>query len=417
MPVNLYGRTLDLSTFKHPGGKHMIDMLERSDSPECLFEYYHVPQKMKRFIDKYTISEQDKDNEEIKDPDNQYSAFKNIVKEHVSTKKQYYKNMDLSIHILCYISLPITYSIYITTQLNSVFNFLLLGTCAFIWSFATIWISHGNSHGIGFVNLAKHTSMICAINTETWATEHTISHHINTGQVDDENHLLDPDILLPSPVMRWHPNEPLYWFHKYQHFYVYPFIAVGGAGLAFVELISLLRNSFTILQINRKMPLKLNLNQQLYAIFGQLVRIVTYVFGPYLLNNETLLQSVIKCAVFWSLTGCGNFFINIITHTNEKMIYKNYSKDELRQNKMKIQLENTIDVTPGNQLANILTAGLNHQAVHHICPGYPFTSYSEISKLLKDFCKKEDIVYNTFDSYYDTFCSHHRQLRILGTKE
>lgn len=74
----------------------------------------------------------------------------------------------------------------------------------------------------------------------------------------------------------------------------------------------------------------------------------------------------------------------------------------------------TADVHPGNRVINILTAGLSHQVVHHLFPGFPFTSYPEISTILRQEYGER---YKTFPTYFHAAYSQYRHLYDLGLRD
>jgi fatty acid desaturase len=68
-----------------------------------------------------------------------------------------------------------------------------------------------------------------------WIAKHNKQHHIVT------NTLKDPDIQL-APLMRIHPSQPHYWFHKYQHIYQFPLFCAIPFGLRLQGVIYLHMN-------------------------------------------------------------------------------------------------------------------------------------------------------------------------------
>ena len=60
--------------------------------------------------------------------------------------------------------------------------------------------------------------------SEMWIDKHNKKHHIYT------NKKKDPDIDI-TPFLRIRQNQPLYWYHKYQHIYQYFLFTLGALSL------------------------------------------------------------------------------------------------------------------------------------------------------------------------------------------
>ena len=196
-----------------------------------------------------------------------------------------------------------------------------------------------------------------------WIAKHNKQHHIKT------NTLHDPDIQL-SPVMRIHPDQPHYWFHKYQHIYQFPLFCLIPFGLR-VQGVIYLHSECPMHEIVKHWTLATPATV-LYFVWP------TMTFGLpglkfFLVENFTV----------GLIYGC----LFSVSHVNNLVTFSPEAKSAYEH-----QLMTTADWAPGSTLANYVTGGLNHQVVHHLYPHYPSYAYPGLSKWLLEEVKGDYMI-------------------------
>jgi len=295
-------------------------------------------------------------------------------------------------------------AVYMTVLYGS---WLHLASAGFIYSFATVWCTHGNSHGIGDPRLPGISTLFSAVATLPWGVEHVRTHHVYSNQiVEQDGDRTDPDIVLGTPFMRMCRSDPWYWWHRFQWLYFYPAVAISGMFIVVLDVVNILRGTFGSLHqidfrrsfITTRFP---HLCQKLAYI------VIWFILPAFIISNDTSIRwSCLRMCWLGAFTGIANFFVNTISHCNTKIGTPSDIWDVVA-----LQMGTTVDVHPGNRLVNVLTAGLSHQVVHHLFPGFPFTSYPEISEILR---REYGERYKTFPTYFHAARSQFRYLRRLG---
>ena len=399
--VLLYGDHYDLSGFDHPGGRHLIELLETSPDPELLLQYYHAFGTLRGALAKYstqTGSSHCPKNDKFKEHDELRALVKRSIGQ---TRMAWYKTMDHICHQVGYLGYM---AVYMTLLYGSWMHLVLAG---FLYSFSTIWCTHGNSHGIGNPRLPGVSTLFSAVATLPWGVEHIRTHHVYSNQiVDQDGNRTDPDIVIGAPFIRMCRTDRWYWWHRFQCLYFYPMVAVSGIFIVILDVVNILRGGFGLLdhQIDMRRPF---LTTRLLHLLQKLA----YIFIWYILPgiHTSIPVSCMRMCWLAAFTGIANFFINTISHCNDKIGAPGDVWDVVA-----LQMGTTVDVHPGNPVVNVLTAGLSHQVVHHLFPGFPFTSYPEISHILR---REYTDRYKTFPTYFHAAYSQLRYLYRLGTEK
>lgn len=78
------------------------------------------------------------------------------------------------------------------------------------------------------------------------------------------------------------------------------------------------------------------------------------------------------------------------------------------------QVETTADFAPGNWLLSYFSAGLTHQAEHHVDRRKPFPFYWFMARVLKSWCLRHGIPYHAYPSLWAAIKAHGRHLRAMA---
>ena len=400
MALTLSGKEYDLSGFDHPGGNHLLQLLLTSPDPEILLQYYHTPSGIQHVLKKFEVTA---DTGSLTTSNNEhFHAFRQRIGR---KRMQGYRRCDLYIHTFCYFLVPVVYAMLLYGST------IMLGLAGILYSFLTIWTTHGNSHGIGWTPLTRWLTLWSGVAELPWGVEHVRTHHVYTNHIDATNdNRTDPDASLGTPFMRFTPQEPWREYHRFQHIFCYPLIALSGAVVPLLDLLNIARGSFSTTGAHT-LEFGVPYSRRLLPLLQKIVYLGVWAVAPAYLAGRTVPQSCLRFAWMCMCTGMSNFFVNTLSHCNTLVS----DREEDYKDIFALQLGTTVDIHPGNRIVNFLTAGLSHQVVHHLFPGEPFCSYPAISHVLGEFCGPDR--YRTFPTYAHAACSHFRKLRALGRKD
>jgi len=409
--VRLYGQLYDLSTFAHPGGNRLIKLLSTSPEPELLLEYYHTFGRIKPLLKRFKV---DTGDESVNMPTNIHHTYENLrtfIRNRIGPQQlKKYREIDRWIHTLCLGLFVLVYLII----LRGSWSLLCVG--GFLYSFATSWYLHGNSHGIDFYGIAHIATLFSAVAVLPWEVEHVRTHHVYVNQIDRQHgDCTDPDIVLGTPFIRMSKHDPWYWWHAYQYLYFYPGVFVSGMFIVYVDLLNLIRGKFGTMSnhsIPFRRPFASEVMLQLLLKVGYLY--IWIVLPSHLYPDRSIVQSIFRFSWLLMFGGIFTFFITTVSHFNSETVDEACDVHDI----VLVQTNNTIDIHPGSDVMNFLTAGVNHQVVHHLFPGYPFSSYPKISLLLQEYWDililDKNTKYRTLPTYSDAFRSQFQKLYDLS---
>lgn len=217
----------------------------------------------------------------------------------------------------------------------------------------------------------------CALGSRLqWIQKHNKQHHLFTNTKDD------PDIDA-SPILRIHPDQPLYWFHKWQWLYQYILFCI--------------------------IPISLRLNGVLYLLLnGGLLEILLH----FILSAPATYLYIIWPIQKYGFLGLKFFFISnavlgliygclfSVSHINDLVEFDPEGSIVDRQ------MKSTADWSSGSAFCNYLTGGLNHQVIHHLFPHLPSYALPTLAQELllaadcnDNFTGQSGVLINNKDKY------------------
>ena len=246
------------------------------------------------------------------------------------------------------------------------------------------------------------------VSSYIWRSKHNQAHHSFTNVQG-----ADSDIE-QMPLARLAPDQPLHWYHRFQHIYMW-----------------LLYGLFTI-------------RHHLFGDIKQLItgRIadLTPVARP---RGVELAYFIGGKVVFWSWTAVipllmhpwygvlGAFLIVSwvsgftvatvfqLAHCTDDAHFS--SIDELRAGPAKAwadhQVETTVDFAPSNAFLRWYLGGLNFQVEHHLFPKVSHVHYPLLFPIVRDTCAELGVQHNTQATLRLALASHVRWLRQMGRPE
>jgi fatty acid desaturase len=296
--------------------------------------------------------------------------------------KDLYKRVNLKkynrLNILYYIK-----SISITS-IMLLFNMLFIITGSYMYAilsglFISLWslnVGHDTFHGVINNNFYCTIMKICNIFTgfdhNIWIKNHNIHHHIYTNDI-----ILDNDIK-KDPIFALYPSSNKNVYNKFQSYYLFPLFLIYGFKFPFNKSDSIIYKILYLLKIISPLIFNYNTNTILGIIL--LLCIQGFIFGALFIINHN--------------------FVGV-------------KKGEKIDCWYKYQVENSCSY--GGKIACFLTGGLNYQIEHHLFPHISYIYYPEIQPIVRELCKKYNINYTYFPTYWDNIKSTLKHLyRIVN---
>lgn len=236
-----------------------------------------------------------------------------------------------------------------------------------------------------------------------WKRKHNINHHTYTNIEG-----MDSDIDV-KPFMRLHPEQPLRWYHRFQH--VYWVILYGMSYLAWIfhdDFQKYFKGEITPTSGKKKLPFK----EHLIFWFTKLGYIGLYMVVPVFLVGW--LPWLIGFAIVTFTCGLAISIVFQLAHVVEITEFHTTDEQETHHEWAVHQLASTANFATSSKLLYWLLGGLNFQIEHHLFPRISHIHYPKISKLIRETCKENNILYLEYTTMARAIWSHLTHLRRLG---
>jgi linoleoyl-CoA desaturase len=238
-----------------------------------------------------------------------------------------------------------------------------------------------------------------------WRWKHNFFHHT---YCNIEGHDTDIDL---GPLVRITPNQKWYWFHRWQHWYLwclYGLLAIKWHLVSdFQEIIGG--------RIGRhREPRRPKRWDLLVFILGKLV-FFTLAFGIPLLFHRFWV--VLTCyAVVTVVLGFVLSVVFQLAHCVDQAEFPLPQPGTGRiENAWAVhQVETTVDFARRSRVAAWLLGGLNFQIEHHLFPRISHVNYPALSVLVEDVCREFGVKYSHNETFLSGVARHFRWLRERG---
>ncbi len=241
-------------------------------------------------------------------------------------------------------------------------------------------------------------------NAYVWFIQHNVLHHTypNIDEADD-------DIDIPF-VLRMSPHQPRYWFHKYQHIYVW--VLYSFATIFWVttkDFVQLNKYWDRGLVKNRKEYWKHVLN----IVVWKIVYYVYLLVLPLILIPIPALHVISMFIVMHLVAG---ILLSIIFQPAHVFEGSNFLKvEDIRIDKSWIgyQLETTTNFGLKGFL-KWMAGGLNYQIEHHLFPTICHSHYPKIAHIVKNTAEEFNLPYHFQKDIWGALHMHSSILQHLG---
>jgi linoleoyl-CoA desaturase len=237
-----------------------------------------------------------------------------------------------------------------------------------------------------------------------WRYKHGIAHH---GYPNISGH--DDDVYL-GPLGRLTPYDRRYWFHRFQHLYVWLLYALLAIKW---QLLDDFRSIIKPGVADTSVPRPERGEQLLFwtgkLLFFGFALVLPMVFHPWLgvlvvfLFTGAILGLVL--GVVFQLAHC----LGEATFAKPPLPGQIMERDWATH-----QVESTVDFGRHSALLTWFVGGLNFQIEHHLFPRVCHTHYPALSPIIERICLTHGVHYAAHATATAALVSHYRWLRHLG---
>lgn len=252
--------------------------------------------------------------------------------------------------------------------------------------------------------LAAISFNLIGSNRHYWAQKHNRNHH---GFTNMDN--VDEDIDAMG-LIRMSPHRPRYWFHRFQHLYVW--------------LLYPLTSLFWFFALDYKAWYRQKIGQRNFSKrftgaehlefwLSKVLYLVVYIAVPLavLSGKQVLVGFLLMHAILGFLFAV----VFQLAHVVDKAEFPLVNEDGSMQDEWAIhQLRTTVDFAPNNAWLTWALGGLNFQAEHHLFPRVSHVHYPTLHKELQPVLKELGYPVRVYPTLGQALLGHYRHLKNLG---
>ncbi len=259
-------------------------------------------------------------------------------------------------------------------------------------------------------NFIGHILELIGGYTVTWRIQHNLLHHTYTNITG-----LDEDID-SIKLLRFSPQQPRHWFHRYQYIYAWFFYMIMPLyWMTAKDYVQVVRYKKHDLLVKQKVSLKKAIFRiTLFKLFYYAYIIVL----PILISGMPWYHVVGGFVLMHFLAGLMLSCIFQPAHVLEASefalpVFAN-GKKQMENSWAIHEVANTTDFAPNNRLLTWFIGGLNYQIEHHLFTGICHVHYPKIAPIVKATCLSYNLPYNVEPGFRKALYSHLKMLKKLG---
>lgn len=279
--------------------------------------------------------------------------------------------------------------------------------------FATVLVGFNVMHDGAHESFSESRSMnrLAAIsfnligsNRHYWAQKHNRNHHSFTNMDN-----VDEDIDAMG-LIRMSPHQPRYWFHRFQHIYVwFLYLATSLFWFFALDYKALYRQKIG----QRDFSKRFTRAEHLEFWFSKILYLILYLALPLLLLSGK--QVFIGFLLMHAILGFLFAVVFQLAHVVDKAEFPLVNDDGSMQEEWAIhQLRTTVDFAPDSKWLTWALGGLNFQAEHHLFPRVSHVHYPALHKELQPVLKKLGYSVRLYPTLWQALLGHYRHLQNLG---
>ena len=416
--TKIHNKYYNIEDFNHPGGKDAIWHAYGRDST-AMFEMYHPfvnKETLYSILQKYEISADEAKTQLLPGEDDvpQFEYDTNFSKEIKQEVFDYFKNQAAQNNTSIRKIIKASASRWMLITLLNILRILsiylwLTGSIYGLFAFTFFsWLASVNCfHDACHFSLSDNSKVnkfysYSGIEYYTpliWYHQHNISHHAYTNIKDK-----DVDIYHSKNIIRLSKYTKYSYIYRFQHYSLVLQYLLSNIGTEIINSVTIYKNTyFNIIPKYTSYSMEL---QDKIIFFSHFV--CRYILSYYWFGN-------LFYVIFPMFISNALFIINSqITHLHEHTFHNEkdwYKHQVLTSSNHSIPKKKS---TLYHKFAYIFSGGLNYQIEHHLFPGVNHCHYPDIQPIIERICKKYNVTYNNFNSYYDAFRSYYKHLCNLS---
>lgn len=296
------------------------------------------------------------------------------------------------------------------------------------WLFFSLWfvmgwgmsgigtsIMHDANHGTyspnkKVNNFISHILEVIGGYKVTWRIQHNVLHHTYTNVAG-----LDEDID-SKMILRFSPQQPKYWYHRYQYIYAWFFYMMTTLfWMTAKDYIQAIRYKKRDLLIKHKTSLRKAI---LNITFYKLLYYTNILVLPILFSGMSWYFVLMG---FLLMHFVGGLFLTCIFQLSHVMETSAFSLPEgqVGNRRMKDswaihEVSNTTDFAPNNRILSWFVGGLNYQIEHHLFSGICHVHYRKLAPIVRSTMESFGLVYQVQPSFLSAMRGHAKMLKKLG---
>jgi len=341
-----------------------------------------------------------------------FSTVRNRVEE-------YFSNNGQSIHangtmflkcVVILLSFILTYGLIMSGVLPAWAYIPMAGLHGFTAALIGLNIAHDAIHGSFSSKPFWNRYMgrlLCVIgaNDYLWRVKHNKIHHTYTNIPGHDDDLNQPKIIRISP------DQPRWFVHKFQAWYVFFIYPMASLSWVFVrDFVNLSRVTTALKERTKPSTLE-------YFRFFAFKVLYVFLF-------LALPLYVLPFAWYWIVVGfifahlVEGFTLAVVfqlAHLVENLEFPQPDEEgNLEHNWAIHQLYTTANFARKNKVANFLFGGLNFQIEHHLFPHICHVHYSALSEIVRKTALEHSLPYHEYPTMSSAIVAHLRVMNKMG---
>jgi linoleoyl-CoA desaturase len=269
-------------------------------------------------------------------------------------------------------------------------------------------VQHDGNHGTfskhPIVNrLAGWTLDLMGASSYFWGDKHNHNHHVYTNIPEE-----DADIDL-GPLARMSPGQPWYWWHQYQHIYLWVLYSLVHFRYLWSDIQRLFLGKADGLTTGYPKGANLAWLWSGKLFFWTVAFVIPFSLHP--------VGRVLGVYAFVSMT-MGIIFAVVfqMAHSVDNVRHPETHDEENRPEWVVHQIETTANFAVDSWAARFLLGGLNYQREHHLYPRIAHVHYPAIAKVVKEVCAEHGVPCHENRTLFEGIRSHYRYVQSMGRK-
>ena len=264
--------------------------------------------------------------------------------------------------------------------------------------------NHGSFSRLPWVNrLAGFTLDLIGASSYFWKDKHNHNHHVFTNIPGE-----DADINL-GPMARLSADHTWYWWHSYQHIYLWILYTAVHLRYLYSDLqrLALGKNDGLTAGYPKGADMAWLLGGKVFFLTVAFVVPLTrhsvgHVLGAYVLVS--MVMGLIFSVVFQLAHS-----VDVVEHPVATDLSQ-YPEWVVHQ------IATTANFATNSRVAGFCLGGLNYQREHHLFPRISHVHYPALSKVVREVCAEHGVPCRENVTLLDALRSHYRFVRDMGVK-